>query len=378
MSNLNFDTLFLDSIYKDLFERYCIRQGLITKRFDDYIEQSAKDLETLKSPLRGIKQLLIWLTLFEFIDSNSSIYDFSKLVDIGLVKESNFLSDPKDKSDIFCGEYYDIAIDLMRIYKHDIIKHIKNKDKQELKSLQLYAESRDFWRKIDPSQRKFFCVDDHGNPLSLEKNYDEIIENVDALYDAATSFEDIEKRFEFMFIWNRDISLDIGSIRDNLMLGLYHSDNNKLTFASTLFSNLFQSHTIDCIDSIYYTVQASLPNEVNVMPMPQSLNDVLKMRNSPYIKSFRSVMEEWSSYINSGEYVLAEKIKKDLVRANRQLEKLEKCKKFSTSPYTRVFNLLGGQIPYLGNILGVLSFLEPIAINHIQKKNGWALLTKSI
>lgn len=378
MSNLNFDTLFLDSVYKNLFERYCIRQGLITKRFDDYIEQSAKDLEILKSPLRGIKQLLIWLTLFEFIDSDSSIYDFSRLVDIGLVKESNFLSDPEVNSDIFCGEYYDVAIDLMRIYKHDIIKHIKNKDKQELKSLQLYAESRDFWKEIDPSQRKFFCVDDHGNLLSLEKNYDEIIEKADALYAAATSFEDIEKRFAFMLIWNRDINLDIGSIRDNLMLGLYHSDNNKMTFASTLFSNLFQSHTIDCIDSIYYTVQASLPNEVNVMPMPQSLNDVLKMRNSPYIKSFRSVMEEWSSYINSGEYVLAEKIKKDLVRANRQLEKLEKYKKFSTSPYTRVFNLLGGQIPYLGNILGVLSFLEPLAINHTQKKNGWALLTKSI
>jgi len=112
------------------------------------------------------------------------------------------------------------------------------------------------------------------------------------------------------------------------------------------------------------------------LPMPQSIEEVIKMRKSPYIKSFRSVMQEWSHYVNQGEYLLAEKIKKDLVKANTQLEKLERYKRFSLSPYVRIFNLIGGQIPVLGSVLGIISFIEPTITNHIQNKNGWVLLTK--
>lgn len=376
MNSFDFNTLFLDSVYKDTFERYCIRKRLITKTFDESHSSDISDLELIKTPLKGIKKLLVWLTLFEYVDSNSSIYDFTKLIDIGLIKESNFLSQSVDDSEVYCDEYVNAAKSLMKIYKHDVIKHIKNKDKQELHDLQVRSESRDFWKTIDASQRLFLCSDNLGNPLNLDKDYDKIIDSVDDLSGVATCFDNFQHKLDIGLILSRNISLDIGSIRDNLIEGLYHSDNNKMTYVSGLFSNVNHTFITEYIDSIYYTVKASLPNEVNVLPMPQSIEEVIKMRKSPYIKSFRSVMQEWSHYVNQGEYLLAEKIRKDLVKANTQLEKLERYKRFSISPYVRIFNLIGGQIPVLGSILGVISFIEPTITNHIQNKNGWVLLTK--
>lgn len=89
-------------------------------------------------------------------------------------------------------------------------------------------------------------------------------------------------------------------------------------------------------------------------------------------------MNEWCSYVEEGEFVLAEKISKDLVKANKALTHLNRYKQFSQSPYTRVFNLLGGLIPCFGILLSAINFVEPYIIENIQERIQWTLLTKNL
>ena len=212
----------------------------------------------------------------------------------------------------------------------------------------------------------------------MDRDYRTIIANPDILYSSGNYFTSPEEGFAFCVTKNRSIELDIGSIRDNLIEGLFYSKKHGASFASGVFSDIRSTNTIKCIDSVYYTIQARLSNEVNVLPMPQCLDEVLKMRQSPYIHSFRKIMNEWCGYVKMGEYRLADKIYKDLVKANKALDHLDRYKRFSQSPYTRVFNLVCVLIPYLGPFLGGISFVEPYIVEHIQEKNQWVLLTKNL
>lgn len=377
MGSFSLKSVFLDKHYRNIFEQFLIQNGQITKRIYDEKDQTIEELRVLKEPLTGIKRLLIILTLFENVDSSSSIYDFSKLIEIGIVPENNSISAHRESPDIYSEYYINAASDLMKLFRRDVIKWIKASERNHIDSLRKYAESKEFWKRMDKKKRIFACSDSQGNILTLSKDYDKIVDTADELFSVGYAYElSSAEGFLIDLLYNHDPALDIGSVRDNLIEGLYYSENKKIPFASAIFSNGFTFSKIDAIETVYYTVKAYLPNEVNILPMPQTFEDVKKMRTSPYIKSFRNVMDEWSNYIEHGEFELAEKVKKDIIKANKQLERLERFKKCISSPYAATINLLGGFVPNLSYILGPIAFANPYIYRFLQEKYGWTLLTK--
>lgn len=339
-----FKTLFLDSNYQDVFENYCKRKKLISE-----------NIEIDKCPLTGIKKLFILLTLFEYIDSDCSIYDYSRIIELGLVSENCILKNNNDNI-LEIGNYSEQSVELLKLYKKDVVKYIKKNNNDRNKT--------------------FLCVSPNNKILSLENDYEELIQNCNLCTSISGAFKRFDEGLIYSFFHNYDIEHIINIIKSNLTVGLYYSDTQDITFASSIFSEFSKCKHTDYVDNIYYTIRTQLPNEVNILPMPQTLNDVLKMRKSPYITSFRNTINEWSIYIEEGNLYLAKKIEKDLVKANKMLERLEKYKKFSQSPYCRVFNLLGSFIPYLSNVLSITSFAETYIIDNIQQKYGWTLITK--
>lgn len=377
MGAFSLKSVFLDKHYRSIFEQFLIQSGQITKRIYDEKDQTIEQLQVLKEPLTGIKKLLVILTLFENVDSSSSIYDFSKLIDIGIVPERNSISVHREDPDIYNEYYINAASDLMKLFKRDVIRWVKVSEWNLIDSLRKYAESKEFWERVDKKRRTFACSDSQGNILTLSDDYDRIVDTADKLFPLSHAYDlSDEERFLIDLWYNHDPALDIGSIRDNLVEGLYYSENKKIPFASAIFSNGFAFSKIDAIETVYYTVKTYLPNEVNILPMPQSFEDVKKMRKSPYIRSFRAVMDEWSDYIEHGEFELAEKVKKDVIKANKQLERLEKFKKCISSPYTATINLIGGLVPNLSYILGPIAFANPYIHKFLHEKYGWTLLTK--
>lgn len=148
MNSFELKTVYLDTLYKDTFERYLIRKKLITKTMLDTNEERSNDLEPLKLPLAGLKKLLVLLTLFENVDSDSSIYDFSRLIDLGLVKEKSVL-EISENNIAYSDENISEATRLMSIYKRDILGFIKRKDREQLEYLRTRSEAKEFWKTID-------------------------------------------------------------------------------------------------------------------------------------------------------------------------------------------------------------------------------------
>jgi hypothetical protein len=265
------------------------------------------------------------MVLFEHIDSYSTSLDLSGLIELGLINVDAFFNNGIMINDVYNKK----AAEIMAAYKDDVIKYIRN------------SQYEKFYKRTLNSKKEIslFCMSPDQRILSLFDNFDEIVSNCDRLYvaDAPFSFSEDNgiNRILYCAIQNANVDIIIPSIKRYLAAGICLSEKNGTIFCSDIFKKPSLTKKTNIVDSIYYTVRAKLPDEINILPMPQTLDDVIELRKSPYIKSFRAVMSEWSHYIERGEFALASKVKNDAIRANRNLERLKKYKKFSTSPYTR-------------------------------------------
>ena len=335
---ISFEKIILDYHYCDILGTMCIRNGLITDfKEEPSNKNSSQWIKEDRSPLAGMKKLLILLTLYERIDFSTPL-DISKLVDIGLVDDTpiKFNLDSKiitGETDPFRSE----VLLLFNIYKSNIVKILKNRHEVPL------------------SYQKITEILNIGLNSSFSDSFTENNNNI----QEKLTYKIIEGMF-----YETCASLRKTTILKN----------------TTYYSNLFENSNLEIkfskknIENIYYIVQVQLPNEINILPMPQTLNEALEMRNSPYLYSFRKVFAEWSNYLYKGEISLAEKIAKDLVKANQNLSRLERYRKFTQSPYFRVANLIGGEIPILSTILNITLFTTSFIEEKVQRDNEWILM----
>lgn len=124
-----------------------------------------------------------------------------------------------------------------------------------------------------------------------------------------------------------------------------------------------------------------IKQEGMVLPDYSDLRIVLKKRNDPRIKDFRSILWIWSDTLKKGKISELEKVKIEVLKANKALSKISGCQKMNnwllyfSIPSIIVDTLIG--IPALGSILGV-SGLGLKGTEYILKKNiQWMLFLNS-
>lgn len=336
---ISLDKIILDYHFSEILGTMCIRNGLITNfNEEQYRTESLQWIKEDKSPLIGMKKLLILVTLFEKIDF-SSLFDISRLADIGLVDEEIMKCNSENNKLIIekTDNVYLETLSLFNIYKSCIVKILKKR------------------HGILLSNQKITKIINEGLASSFSESFIEDNKNM----QEKLTYKIIEGMF-----YETCTSLIKTTISKN----------------TTYYSNLFESSNLEVnlpkinIEKIYYIAQVQLPNEVNLLPMPQTLNEALQMRKSPYLCSFRRVFTEWSNYLSRGELSLAKKMEKDLIKANQNLCRLEKYRKFTQSPYFRVANLIGGEIPILSTILNITLFTTSFLEEGIQRNNEWILM----
>lgn len=173
------------------------------------------------------------------------------------------------------------------------------------------------------------------------------------------------------------VTFEVYAAEDSLIQGLYSSMTTDAVYASSFFRLHTSKQTQPIVDDIYYLVETKLPNEANILPMPSTIDEALKMKNSPEMKSFRHVMSEWRYYYSTNEFGLAEKIQKDIVKANKQFERLERFKRFASSPYTQLVCLAGGCLPNpaIAYPIAFTGYIAPLIANAAQQKHIWAITT---
>jgi len=361
--NYTFDSLFLDSKYSDLFIELCIRKGLLHHDLLGYETESS--CQTLK----GKEKLLRALVLFDKIDFESTIYDCSELIEKELISENSICC-----SNTNPGEKYEqAAVTIMSAYKTGVIDYLNNDFKNNLKILQnpQKTASYEFWQKIEYSSElvnKVVLTKNYS--ADLDRDYYEIIKNLDRLY----SFSSGEEVFLRRLIIDQ-ISTLLG-VRNNIAYSFMASEKNNSLYFSDYLNIKANSAGSNPAEEVYSFVTTRLPRDVNVLPMPKTLEDVWRMRSHPSIVSFRKVMQEWNYYINNNDITAAEKVKKDIIKANKALEMLGAIKKCTNSPYTRTGYFIGGFIPGLSYLINVISFVEPMITNSLIKKYSWTHISE--
>lgn len=359
----SYEYAFLDQQYATTFTELCVKTKTITKDF------LGEGTTYTGQPLRGMKGLLRNLVLFEKVDFSSSIWDCEQLIDRGLIPEKSICCSNQDPD----AKYTEQAISIMSTYKADIIRLNQEIYKDELCALQSrYSPTRDFWKNKDSNTINTIWLKDNFY-VDFKDQYSNIIRNLDKLETIVTQGREERLMNDAL---NGNAITNLAGIRDNLAYALQAVEERKAVYLTSKLNHMQGEKITNTAADLYAFVEAQLPNEVNVLPMPETLEDVWNMRRHPSVKTYRKVMNEWNHYLQEGDIDAVKKMKKDVIKANHGLERIGKCKRFLASPYTRTGICALGFIPIISEILNVSSFAEPYILNSLENKYSWTHLNE--
>lgn len=83
---------------------------------------------------------------------------------------------------------------------------------------------------------------------------------------------------------------------------------------------------VDNMHKVFKLCLIQMKDEIKYIPKIESIDDLLRLREKKEIKRFREVLFEWKSLMNNGDIELAEKIRSDIVKANKEISNLNKWK----------------------------------------------------
>ena len=175
----------------------------------------------------------------------------------------------------------------------------------------------------------------------------------------------------------RDFFSEESLMKHQSMFGIYHSENKGMP----LFDRSVQvknsiTNTPKLVDDIYYIVNIRLSDKINNLPTPSSIKELIRMRKRPEIISYRKVFSDWCKCMLDGDHLAIKEIQKDFEIAEKFLIKHRLRENKKTSLINCFFESIGGQIPYLSNVLGFFNpFITRKSIQN-KRKHEWFLLTR--
>lgn len=184
---------------------------------------------------------------------------------------------------------------------------------------------------------------------------------------------------EFMYniSFNCSQRENIGSQKYAKLNGLILSSTENATlFDNSLKFKNNKDRSNNFIDDIYHIVNVDLSHMVNSLPVPENINEALRLRKRDEIVSLRNIYLEWSQCLYDGNVNEAQYIKKSFDEAIQFFEKRKIESKRKQSFLYCCFEALGNQIPHISNIAGIISpFINRKKLRE-EERHKWFLLTR--
>ena len=358
--NYSFNKAFLGPQFRKTFEEMCLKHKIIKK---DLVFGEKEEYDGW--PLTGEKEILRAMVLFDKIDFPTSIYDCTELIDRGVIDENNICNSDIELDQINMNR----AAQIMKAYKKDVISFIIKSGKDYLKFFQKKnSPSRDFWKDVHFSSELVcsFCCGDFY--VDLNDEYNKIIDHLDFLVSLDGQTKRLIEKHEVSY---SATELELLGVRNNIAYALKSCEESDSVYLGGFLNSDGEKSLTNPGKDIYGFVKTRLPDEVCYLPMPQTLDDVWRMRKKTCIKDFRKIMEEWNYYINQNELKAADKIKKDIIKVNSGFEKLERVKKFVYSPYIRTGIFALGFVPLISYFINIISYVIPMYIEEKEMEFSW-------
>ncbi len=166
------------------------------------------------------------------------------------------------------------------------------------------------------------------------------------------------------------LSLEIESI---LSLMDFSIEKN-LPFATSRIRLYRGKKELETLQETYTLCALLFKEEVKYAPVVDSIDDLLRLREKPEINRFREVMNMWKMAMLKGEIDIAERMRVDISKANKEIRKLDKWK--NVDKWLYYFTLPTVLVPYVSNLITIGSIITRTYIERKQRTHGWIAITR--
>lgn len=391
-----FKGAFLDKIYLESLEKIAIHEGWITDWADPHVHGDESPLIMMKKRFHGIRnslrrKTLILLTLYENIDSNHSLYDYSRFIDEGIVTLDAKMLDmfqhtslpftetsvellmPDPNLERFC---MNTSVTILSEFREQIVSlHIKRSPPGYYRIRKSQKTTDDKYSKMTLSEiyskRHIGLLDKKHLLREFDKILPYLIEHndVDTMWDLISKYIPVELH---------PFADDLLSIKRNLEECIFASIKQNVSFVTGISKNEIEKglSAAKLIDDLYYLASTKLTDDILTLPEPNSIRDVVRLRKKSEIRSFREVLSNWCSAISDGDEVAEKIIRKDIKKASNAMKAVGKIHEYEKSPLNFWINTIGGHIPILSNILTVVNMVTRIYVAKMEKERNWIMLVQ--
>jgi len=335
------------------WETLLIREGYITHNSisDELVLGNDRGMRLLNRDF-----LLFSMVLFDKIDSSRlSLYNLERLVDLGIVEEHAHIAEEELK--------YLLADPIESLFHHlSPENYVTN---QKLENISEVAEEI-----MRVNKSKILTSIDRENQLAgyLWTPAKEAF---------SSQYRSLLKGCEF---WASDVEMcpELGLVKEGIMKGLYTSDYyGSVYYDGTVGSKLYSAAQDDIDDmTISRIMRLDLSPELYHFPVPKNMDEVIMLRKRPEIKVFREMFFNWCYVLKRGEFNIAEQVKADVARAQKDMEKYYKWESGKTKLFNCLIDVIVGEIPYLSTILGAISPFTTRQTLKRRKDSSWILLLR--
>ncbi|QLK46779.1 hypothetical protein DR996_17125 [Vibrio owensii] len=344
-----FEKIYLDPNYMESFHRIALKEKY-AKMDGEFVSINQKYVDLMEVSQRNNlrKRTLQYLTLFEEVDGVASPLNLEKLVDCGILDSGSHM-----------------ITGMKSIQESDLIRDTSSKI-----VIKVLDENKDDIIKIYSSRLKALG------------------ETIDSNIDLDLFYERCRKRIieEMSFDGARDLTIEPHGLYEELSrksFGLHDvlcsSLNEGVQIVSPYVSQTrkHRKNFEEQFEELNCLAQVNLKNEINILPNPKNLKDVMRMREKRELATFRGVVSEWMEVLEDGNVSAEEKVRKDIKKANAALRCLEGWEEYKNSDFAFWVNTIGGHVPIFSNVLTLVTTVGDKAYTHaIRKKYGWALMLR--
>ena len=354
--------VYLDHIYQHSLEQLAVKEGWVTQDCEGDHPSLAEDLDQRPNERNVLrKKTLLFVTLFENIDTDFSFLNWSRLIDEGVIARDAVMLDHSFKP-LFA---HDSSMLERRDEQQIIFSHASNSAYQLMKAyrnrlIQFHT------RRSTPSS----WPTDYKR--KLRSHFDFLLENVFATNDDV-HFLKTDRLWDLHYF-----ASDLLTVKTNLERCIYYSCTNGALFSTALGEPSMPRpiETQKPIEDLYYLVRTRLIDEILILPEPTSLHDAIAMRSSKDMKRFREVLSCWCESLRQGDHITELKIRRDIHKANRELRYLKRWRGYEQSPINFWLNSIGGHLPVLSNILTIIYTMGGLYSKWAEKRHSWVMLAQ--
>jgi hypothetical protein len=353
--------VYLDWIFRESLERIALDEGWINSEIDE----NAVDALTMPRQMERHwlrKKTLILITLFNEVDSSYTGLNWSKFIDEGIVSAKATMLDHSEQS-----VFYDKPENLIGPMQYERERLVSYSRESSREILRIF-KNRFIQFHYQNSLPNFYT---RNARLFVTK--EDLVSEFDWLLDNIDDGQIIGKKPHLSAFEG-----DMESMIESLEKCIYFSSYERVAFTTGLGDSQEPEPlpTVELIDNLYYLVKTNLTNEVLILPEPRSISEAIEMRNAKEMKKFREILSEWLSALVQGDVMLEKNIRRDIQKANIELEKLKHWRQFEKSPLNFWLNSIGGQIPYFSNILSAFNSVAGLYSTISEKNNSWVLFAQ--